>query len=180
MTTPTGMNLGPPPLQRSQGTVTHRSHHELSNWKSLLQLSCKGIGHDLPNAPMWYKRCYQPKKLGQRGPLAFLVTQRWPSPITECRSSRGAHKGPLRGQGWHLLALRWVITVLDYLVHWPLSAVFSFLCEKVLFWGSCSAWSYCLHHLLLSFLGWHQRIQQDSLLLSNRVSDCLTQLCMFL
>lgn len=51
MTILTGTNLGPPPLQDNQGAVTHWSHHEITNWKSLLQLYCKGIGLDLPDSP---------------------------------------------------------------------------------------------------------------------------------
>lgn len=46
-----GTNAGPPPLQESQGAVTQRSHHENTDWKSLLQFYCKGIRLDLPNFP---------------------------------------------------------------------------------------------------------------------------------
>ena len=46
-----GSNSGPHPLLENQGAMTHRSHHKITNWKSLLQLHCKGIGLDLPTSP---------------------------------------------------------------------------------------------------------------------------------
>lgn len=47
-----GAQRGPPaPRREKRGAVSHRSHHEVTDWKSLLQLHRKGIGLDLPNSP---------------------------------------------------------------------------------------------------------------------------------
>lgn len=71
----TGTHRGLPPLQKSQGVMTHRRHHKITNWKSLLQPHCKGLRLDLPNLPCDTSMATCQRARGRQGHLPFLETQ---------------------------------------------------------------------------------------------------------
>ena len=75
----TGINSGSPPLQENQGALTHRSHQKISNWKSLLQPHCKGIGLDLPNSPCDPSMAICQRTRGREGHLPSQQHRRCPA-----------------------------------------------------------------------------------------------------
>lgn len=170
----TGINSDSPPLQENQGALTHRSHHKISNWKSLLQLHCKGIGLDLPNSPCDPSMAICQRARGREGHLPSQQRRRCPASSPNENAAESSQEVVSNDD----LALKRV-AVMPVLGTLPLltkavilpwgSGIGSFLCCKKLF----------LYHLL-PYLPPMTSECSSLPLPFNGVSGCLTQLRLFL
>lgn len=143
MTILSGTNLGPPPLQENQGAVTHRSHHKITNWKSLLQPHCKGIGLDLPDAPCDLNVATCQGARGREGHSLSWQHRHCLAPSPNAKAASGRHAAISND------SLAWMRVVsVPMFGALPLSAAHSFFHGEAVIGGSCSPWSYRLPHLL--------------------------------
>ena len=152
MMTFTGMNSGSPPLQENQGALTHRSHHKITNWKSLLQLHCKGIGLDLPNSPCDPSMAICQRARGREGHLPYRQHRRCPA--SSLNENAAESSGRSHFQWWSGFEKSSCnARVLGTL---PLLTEQSFFHGQVVLEASCAAWSYFFTICSCIFLRWYQ------------------------
>lgn len=143
-----GAQRGPPaPRREKRGAVSHRSHHEVTDWKSLLQLHHKGIGLDLPNSPCDPGRATCQRDGRREGHSLSWQCRNFPAPSPNGTAAPGFRKAissdasaSLRGSAE---PERLVRCLLRRLIH------SSWGTGGLAFSSSRGARSLCLRHLLL-------------------------------